>query len=91
MKNGSIIVDLAGANGGNCELSKADEIVEHNGVTIYAPTNLASTIPIHASQLFSRNLFAFLSLLIKGGTPNLNFEDDILKGSCVVHEGKLTH
>ena len=91
MKSGSVIVDLAGSNGGNCELSKADEIVEHNGVTIYAPTNLAATIPIHASQLFSRNLFAFLNLLIKDGALNLNFEDDILKGSCVVYNGEIVN
>lgn len=91
MKPGSVIVDLAGANGGNCELAKADESVSYNGVTIYAPTNLASTIPVHSSQLFSRNLFAFLNLMIKDGALNLNFEDDILAGSSVVHNAEITN
>jgi NAD(P) transhydrogenase subunit alpha len=89
MKSGSVIVDLAGANGGNCELSTPNEIVNHNGVFIYAPTNLAATIPVHASQLFSRNVTAFCNLLAKDGVLNLNFSDDILNGSCVVHQGEI--
>ncbi len=89
MKRGSAIVDLAGANGGNCELSKPNEIVNHNGIFIYAPTNLASTIPVHASQLFSRNVAAFCNLLAKDGALSLDFSDDILNGSCVVHQGEI--
>ncbi len=89
MKSGSVIVDLAGANGGNCELSTPNEIVNHNGVFIYAPTNLAATIPVHASQLFSRNITAFCNLLAKDGALNLDFSDDILNGSCVVHQGEI--
>jgi len=89
MKSGSVIVDLAGANGGNCELSTPNEIVNHNGVFIYAPTNLAATIPVHASQLFSRNVTAFCNLLAKDGVLNLDFSDDILNGSCIVHQGEL--
>ncbi len=89
MKRGSVIVDLAGANGGNCELSKPDEIVNYNGVFIYAPTNLAATIPVHASQLFSRNVTAFCNLLAKDGALNLDFSDDILNGSCIVHQGEI--
>lgn len=89
MKRGSTIIDLAGANGGNCELSSPNEVVNHNGVFIYAPTNLAATIPVHASQLFSRNLTAFCNLLAKDGALNLDFADDILSGSCVVHEGEI--
>ncbi len=89
MKSGSVIVDLAGANGGNCELSTPNEIVNHNGVFIYAPTNLAATIPVHASQLFSRNVTAFCNLLAKDGELNLDFSDDILNGSCVVHQGEI--
>jgi len=67
MKRGATIVDLAGSTGGNCALSKADEIVEQAGVTILAPTNLPGTVPLHASQLYSRNVTAFLGLLIKDG------------------------
>jgi len=89
MKSGSVIVDLAGANGGNCELSAPNEIVNHNGVFIYAPTNLAAAIPVHASQLFSRNVTAFCNLLAKDGALNLDFSDDILNGSCVVHQGEI--
>ncbi|MBA3601447.1 MAG: Re/Si-specific NAD(P)(+) transhydrogenase subunit alpha [Acidobacteria bacterium] len=89
MKSGSVIVDLAGANGGNCELSAPNEIVNHNGVFIYAPTNLAATIPVHASQLFSRNVTAFCNSLAKDGVLNLDFSDDILNGSCIVHQGEL--
>lgn len=89
MKRGSVIVDLASANGGNCEFSKPNEIVNHNGVFIYAPTNLAATIPVHASQLFSRNITAFCNLLAKDGALNLDFSDDILNGSCVVHQGEI--
>jgi NAD(P) transhydrogenase subunit alpha len=91
MKSGSVIVDLAGVNGGNCELSTPNEIVNHNGVFIYAPTNLAVTIPVHASQLFSRNVTAFCNLLTKDGALNLDFSDDILNGSCIVHQGEIRH
>jgi NAD(P) transhydrogenase subunit alpha len=89
MKRGSAIVDLAGANGGNCELSAPDETVNHNGVFIYAPTNLPATIPVHASQLFSRNVAALCNVLAKDGALNLDFADDILSGCCIVHAGEI--
>ena len=88
MKRGSVVIDLAGATGGNVTLSKADEIVERNGVTIIAPTNLPATVPVHASQLYSRNVTAFLSLLIKDGELHVDMEDNIVGPSCVTHEGK---
>jgi NAD(P) transhydrogenase subunit alpha len=88
MKRGSVIIDLAGATGGNVTLSKADEIVERNGVTILAPTNLPATVPVHASQLYSRNVTAFLNLLIKDGELHLDMNDDVVGPSCVTHEGK---
>jgi NAD(P) transhydrogenase subunit alpha len=87
MKRGSIIVDLAGASGGNCALSQPDETVERGGVTILAPLNLAATIPVHASQLYSRNVTAFLSLLIKDGELNVDMTDDVVGPSCVTHQG----
>jgi len=77
--------------GGNCEISKPNEIVNHRGVFIYAPTNPAATIPVHASQLFSRNLTTFCNLLAKDGALNLDFSDDILDGSCVAHQGEIRH
>src|SRR5437879_8839928 len=74
MKRGSIVIDLAGATGGNVVGSKPDEIVERDGVTIVAPTNLPATVPVHASQLYSRNVTAFLNLLIKDGELHVDME-----------------
>src|SRR5256714_13821287 len=91
MKRGSIVVDLAGATGGNCALSQADVVVERDGVTIVAPTNLAATVPVHASQLYSRNITSFLSLLIKDGQLQLNMNDDVVGPSCVTHNGEVVN
>ena len=89
MKRGSIIIDLAGSTGGNCALSQADVIVERNGVTIMAPTNLTATVPVHASQLYSRNLTSFLSPLIKDGQLQIDMSDDVVGPSCVTHNGEV--
>ena len=91
MKRGSIIVDLAGATGGNCALSQADVTVEREGVTIIAPTNLPATIPVHASQLYSRNVTSFLSLLIKDGQLHIDMKDDVVGPSCVTHNGEVVN
>lgn len=88
MKRGSIIIDLAGSTGGNCTLTRPGEEVEVNGVRILSPLNLAATVPLHASQLYSRNLASFLSILIKDGQANLDFSDDIIGPSCAVHQGE---
>jgi len=88
MKRGSIVIDLAGATGGNVVGSQPDEIVERDGVTIMAPTNLPATVPVHASQLYSRNVTSFLTLLIKDGELHVDMEDNIVGPSCVTHEGK---
>lgn len=91
MKRGSVIVDLAGASGGNCAASRAGEVVARDGVIVMAPLNLAATVPVHASQLYSRNAAAFLSLLIKDGELSIDLNDDILGPACVAHEGKAVH
>jgi NAD(P) transhydrogenase subunit alpha len=91
MKRGSIIIDLAGATGGNCAISQADETVERNGVTVLAPTNLPATVPVHASQLYSRNVTAFLSLLIKNGELQIDMNDDVVGPSCVTHQGQVVN
>ena len=91
MKRGSIIIDLAGSTGGNCELSQADETIERDGVTIMAPTNLPATVPVHASQLYSRNLTSFLSPLIKDGQLQLDMNDDVVGPSCVTHNGEVVN
>ena len=88
MKRGAVIVDLAGATGGNCALSRPGETVSHDGVRIMTPLNLAATVPVHASQLYSRNVTAFLNLLIKDGELNIDMTDDVVGPSCVTHKGE---
>lgn len=91
MRPGSVIVDLAGEQGGNCELSEPGTTVVRHEVTIMAPLNGASAIPVHASQMYSRNVSSFLQLLVKDGALALNFEDEIVRDSCVTHEGRIVH
>jgi NAD(P) transhydrogenase subunit alpha len=88
MKPGSVIVDIAAEAGGNCALTVPDEIVTTpNGVTIVGTTNLPSTMPKDASQLYSRNVYALLSPWIKDGELKVDMEDDVAKGACVAYEG----
>ncbi len=90
MKNGSIIIDIAAATGGNTELTKTDETVIHNGVSIVGNSFLAGTMPSDASKLYGKNVLNFLQLIItKEGDINLNFEDDLVKGTCVAHGGAI--
>ena len=90
MKPGSVIVDLAGESGGNCELTKAGETVDENGVKIIAPRNLASDMPAHASQLYAKNLENFIGLITgEDGGLNLNFDDEVVAGACLTHEGEI--
>jgi NAD(P) transhydrogenase subunit alpha len=92
MKPGSVIVDLAAEMGGNCELTEKGKDVVRHGVTIIGRTNLPATTPQHASQMFARNLVAFLGLLIgKEGQLTLNFEDEIIAGTCITHDGGIPH
>ena len=91
MKRGSVIIDLAGSTGGNVVGSQPDQTVERNGVTLMAPTNLAATVPVHASQLYSRNVTAFLGLLIKDGELNIDMNDDVVGPSCVTHQGQVVN
>jgi H+-translocating NAD(P) transhydrogenase subunit alpha len=93
MKPGSVIVDLAAERGGNCELTKADEQVVHNGVTILGPTNLAGEVPVNASSLYAKNLLAFLETMIdkKEKALKVNWEDEIIKGTLVAKDGKIVH
>jgi len=91
MKPGSVIVDLAAETGGNCELTQPGETIVAYGVTIVGTLNLPSTMPYHASQLYSRNVFALLQLLIKDGALALDMNDEIIKGTTLVHEGTVVH
>lgn len=93
MKSGSIIVDLAAERGGNCELTLPGEIVSHNGVTIMGKTNLAGEVAGNASALYARNLYAFAELFIdkKAGAINVNWEDEIIKGTALTRDGGIVH
>jgi NAD(P) transhydrogenase subunit alpha len=92
MRPGSVIVDLAAETGGNCTLTKPGETVEHRGVSIVGPLNLPAGMPVHASQMYAKNMQAFLGLLIdKEGKLTLDFEDEIVKGTCITHEGRIAH
>jgi NAD(P) transhydrogenase subunit alpha len=91
MAPGSIIVDIAAERGGNCELTRAGEVVEERGVRIHGPVNLASTIPYHASQMYAKNIATFLKHLIKDGKIALNREDEIVRETLVTHGGEIVH
>ena len=91
MKPGSIIMDLASENGGNCELTKKDEIITHNGVTIDGSSNIPGSMPVHASELYAKNITAFLTYMIEDGELKLNLDDEIISDSMYTHLGEVTH
>jgi NAD(P) transhydrogenase subunit alpha len=87
MKAGSVIVDLAAESGGNCELTAPGRDVVAHGVNVLGPVNLVATVPVHASQMYSRNLAALLGALVKDGVLALDFTDEVVFGACVTHDG----
>jgi NAD(P) transhydrogenase subunit alpha len=89
MGAGSVIVDLAAETGGNCELTEAGKTVNANGVAILGPINLASTIPFHASQMYTRNVTAFLENLVDGGEVKIDLDDPIVHHTLLTHEGQV--
>jgi H+-translocating NAD(P) transhydrogenase subunit alpha len=92
MRNGSMIIDIAAATGGNTPYTKNNETVVHNGVSIIGAGNLPSTMPSDASKLYGKNILNFLQLITtKEGGLNLNWEDDLVKGSCITHNGEIMH
>lgn len=99
MKPGSVIVDLAGESGGNCELTEPGETVVREEVTIVSPLNLPAHMPEHASQLYARNVLSLLDLIAPdpegegGGAPTvqLDFDDEIVAGACVARDGEIVH
>ncbi len=91
MTPGSVIVDLAAPNGGNCEVTVPGETVSRHGVTIHGVLNLPSEMSIHASSMYARTLSAFITEFVKEGALDLDFEDDIIKGACVTHEGRIVN
>jgi NAD(P) transhydrogenase subunit alpha len=88
MRAGCVIVDLAAEAGGNCAVTKPGETVVVDGVTVVGLTNVPATMPVHASQMYSRNVQAFLELVVKNGALELDFEDEIVRDTCVAHGGK---
>jgi NAD(P) transhydrogenase subunit alpha len=92
MATGSVIVDLAAETGGNCELTQPGKTIEHNGVTIIGTLNVPSTLPVHASQMYSKNIQNLLGVLLdKNGVLTLNMEDDILAGTIITTGGDVVH
>ncbi|NQE37802.1 Re/Si-specific NAD(P)(+) transhydrogenase subunit alpha [Microcoleus asticus] len=91
MKPGSVIVDLAAEQGGNCECSEAGKDVEWNGVNVIGPINVPSSMPVHASETYSKNISALLQLMVKDKELNLDFEDDIISGACVARDGEISN
>ncbi len=91
MRPGSVIVDLAAETGGNVELTEAGKVIQVGGVTIDGTRNLPSTMPVHASQLYSKNVSTLLLLLVKDGALKLDFNDEIVKGACVTHDGAIVN
>jgi NAD(P) transhydrogenase subunit alpha len=92
MKAGSVIIDLAGEAGGNCALTEPGQTVVVHDVKIVSPLNLPATVPEHSSQLFARNVLALLELLVgEDGELQLDFDDEIIAGACIVREGEIVH
>jgi NAD(P) transhydrogenase subunit alpha len=89
MKPGTVVVDLAAETGGNCELTEAGSEIVRHGVVILGPVNLPSTLPLHASQMYAKNLSAFLGHVVQDGKLRLDFEDPIIRDTCVTHAGEV--
>ncbi|HEX4047756.1 MAG TPA: NAD(P)(+) transhydrogenase (Re/Si-specific) subunit alpha, partial [Elusimicrobiota bacterium] len=88
MRQGSVVVDLAAEQGGNCELTEPGRVVVKNGVTIHGPLNLPASLPAQASQLYARNLVAFAGLMIKEGKLNVDTDDELVRGTLVLRAGR---
>jgi NAD(P) transhydrogenase subunit alpha len=91
MRAGSVIVDLAAEAGGNCELTEPDSVVTRYGVTIHGSLNVPSTMPVHASQMYSKNISSFLLQLVRNGKLELDFNDPVINDTCITHEGRTRH
>jgi len=91
MRPGSVIVDIAAEKGGNCALTKPGEKVVHQGVIVIGPLNIPAEVPVHASQMYAKNISTFLLHMIKEGKLNLDMDDEITRGALVAHDGKLVN
>jgi NAD(P) transhydrogenase subunit alpha len=91
MKTGAVIVDILAENGGNCELTRAGETVQHGGVKIVGPVNLASQLAYHASEMYARNLYNLLSPALKAGALNFDWSDEVFAGTVLTNAGQVKH
>jgi NAD(P) transhydrogenase subunit alpha len=92
MRPGSVIVDVAAPSGGNCEVTRPGETVQHKGVSVLGPTDLPGRVAHDASQMYARNLAAFLARITgEDAAPHLDFEDQIVSEACITHDGRVTH
>ena len=91
MKKGSVVVDLAAENGGNCEYTKAGEVINLNDIIIDGTLNLPSSMQVHSSQLYAKNISTFINHMMKEGNLNIDLDDEIISGSMFTHQGKITH
>ena len=91
MKPGSVIMDLAAENGGNCEVTEKDKVVTHNEIVIDGTSNIPATMPVHASELYAKNISALLLYMTKENNLNLDMDDEIISGSTFTHQGTITH
>ena len=91
MKAGAVIIDLAAEGGGNCSLSQPGQTILYKDVLIHAPLNVPSQVPVHASEMYAKNLFNFLSPMLKDGQYQPDFNDEVIKGALLTHAGQITH
>ena len=91
MKPGSVIMDLAAENGGNCEVTEKDKVVTHNEIVIDGTSNIPATMPVHASELYAKNISALVLYMTKENNLNLDMDDEIISGSTFTHQGTITH
>ncbi len=91
MKSGAVIIDLAAEGGGNCEVTEPGKPVDHNGVIVYGPLNVPSELPIHASEMYSRNLLNFITPMIEDGEFKPDFDDEVIADSTLTREGEIKH
>ncbi|MCB9234656.1 MAG: Re/Si-specific NAD(P)(+) transhydrogenase subunit alpha [Bacteroidia bacterium] len=91
MKPGSVVVDLAAASGGNCEVTEPGKVISHKGVTIVGETNMASSMPADASMMYGNNVVNFLKIILKDGEINLNMDDDLVVGTLITHQNEVVH
>jgi NAD(P) transhydrogenase subunit alpha len=90
MKAGAVVVDLAASTGGNCELTENDKTIQAHNVTIIGKSNFPASLPVSASLMYAKNVMNFLKLLIdEENNLKLDFEDDLVKGTCVTHQGEI--